>query len=72
MHVPLAPPSCPPPPKRHTHTNAHTPTNHTDRYPKPPLRTRKWLHLDDLTGSGVFRQQMTLVRGAARVWCHPP
>lgn len=30
------------------------------RFPKAPDRTRKWLHLDDLTGT-VFRHQMTLV-----------
>lgn len=29
-------------------------------FPKPPERTRKWLHLDDLTGT-VFRHQMNMV-----------
>jgi hypothetical protein len=31
------------------------------RFPKAPERTRKWLHLDDLTGA-VFRHQMNMVR----------
>lgn len=34
------------------------------RFPKPPERTRKWLHLDDLTGT-VFRHQMNMVSSTA-------